>query len=72
MEREFRDSPADTFWRGNPAAAFIDLRIFVDVSDIGGEGGVAVEDANDGLVGGVPKIGEFCEFLGDRSNVSGV
>lgn len=54
----------------------MDLRILDDDSEIGGEGGVAVAEANVSLVGVVLtelNIGdEMMDVPGDRSNISGV
>lgn len=51
----------------------MDFRKLDDVSEIGGEGGVAVEDASVILAGGVVNMGEeTVEVPGDRSKISGV
>lgn len=58
--------------RGKLGAPFvlIDLRKFTDDSEIGGEGGVAVAEARDGLAGGVAKTGEEVAVRGERSKIS--
>lgn len=52
------------------AWGLIDLRMFTDDSEIGGEGGVAVDDARDGLAGGVANTGEDVAVPGERSKIS--
>lgn len=51
----------------------MDLRILVDDSDIGGDGGVAVAAISDVFIGGVANIGDdTVDGPGERSNISGV
>lgn len=50
--------------------ALIDRRRLDDDSEMGGEGGVAVEEASDDLAGGVAKIGEEVAVPGERSKIS--
>ena len=71
-DRELYDSEPEAFCRGNPGVALMDLRILVDDSDIGGDGGVAVAAINDVFIG-VVKIGDdTVDGPGERSNISGV
>jgi hypothetical protein len=67
-----KDSDADAFWRGKPGVALIDLRMLLEVSEIGGEGGVAVADVKD-FIGGVANKGDdTVDPSGERSKISGV
>jgi hypothetical protein len=50
--------------------ALIDRRRLDDDSEMGGEGGVAVEEASDDLAGGVAKTGEEVAVPGERSKIS--
>lgn len=52
---------AEAFWRGKAGVVLMVLRMLIDVSDMGGDGGVAAMDAIDNLVGGV-------EIPEERSN----
>ena len=58
--------------RGKVGVALVDLRKFVEDSEMGGDGGVAVADAKDDLPGGVAKTGEEVTVPGDRSKISRV
>lgn len=49
----------------------MDLRKLVEASEMGGEGGVAVEEAKVDLAGGVAKTGDEV-VPGDRSKISRV
>jgi hypothetical protein len=72
-DREPKASEPEAFCRGKPGAALIDLRMLMDDSDIGGDGGVAVAAIRDVFMGGVAKIGDdTVDGPGERSKISGV
>jgi hypothetical protein len=48
----------------------MDLRKLVEASEMGGDGGVAVADANEDLAGGVAKTGDDVAVPGERSKIS--
>jgi hypothetical protein len=48
----------------------MDLRKLVEASEMGGEGGVAVEEAKVDLAGGVANTGDDVPTPGDRSKIS--
>lgn len=50
----------------------MDLRKLVEASEMGGEGGVAVEEAKVDLAGGVANTGDEVTVPGDRSKISRV
>ena len=58
--------------RGKVGVALIDLRKLVEDSEMGGEGGVAVEAASDAFAGGVANTGDEVAVPGDRSKISKV